>query len=149
MTPPVSSLRRALCMTAIFAGPGFLILFLLLAFFGALQPLPGAKEALKASEPASLIISMNAVAAREGEAIRRSYLLMPASLREKAMFIVSRDELAQLSVTHGSSTAFYLLATVMVAALTLTLLVSAPALWKLYRPRPVPVVNSEIDNEHA
>jgi hypothetical protein len=153
MTPPVSPFRRALYMTAIFAGPGFLILFLISAFFGALQPMPGAKEILRGREPESLVISMNAGGMREGKPMQRSYLLVPASFREKAMFIVSRDELLQLAVSHSSSSAFYLWASVMAIALTLTGLVSAPMLWRLYRPRPALVDDSEFaddaDEDHA
>lgn len=138
MTPPISPIRRALSMTAIFAGPGFLILFLLSAFFGALQPMTGAKEALEERESESLVISMNAGGNGEGKPMQRSYLLVPASFRENAMFIVSRDELAQLTVSHSSSRAFHIWASVLALALALTVFVSAPTLWQLYRPRPAP-----------
>ncbi|MDA0811228.1 MAG: hypothetical protein O3C21_02390 [Verrucomicrobia bacterium] len=156
MTPSVSPFRRALNMTAIFAGPGFLILFLFSAFFGALQPMTGAKEILREREPESLVISINAGGDREGKPMQRSYLLVPASFREKAMFIVSRDELSQLSVSHSSLSAFNVWASIMALALALSVFVSAPMLWQIYRPHPALVADSGLaadadaeDEDHA
>lgn len=147
MMQPVSPLRRALTMTAIFAGPGMLVLFLISAFLGALQPMPGAKEALRAQSPDSLIISMNSGGKGAREQTTRTYLLVPASFSDRVMFVATKDELEQVTVKPGSSRAFYGWLAVVSIAVALTLFISVPALWRLYGPHPALETDPEFDVE--
>lgn len=123
-------------MTAIFAGPGMLVLFLISAFLGALQPMPGAKEALRAEAPGSLIISMNAGGKGKRALARRSYLLVPASFQRQVMFMASKDELEQVTISDSKPWAFWGWLAIIAVALVLTVIISIPTLWRLYRPNP-------------
>ena len=142
MTHPITPLRRALTMTATFVGPGFLMLFLITAFLGALQPMPGAKEALLAEAPDSLMISMYTGGTGERKLSQRSYLLVPASFQQKVMFVVTQDQLSpssqssQLDVSRSSRSAFYSWASIITVATAMTLFVSVPTLWRMYRSQP-------------
>ena len=129
-----SPLRRALRMTAVFAGPGLLFVFLLTAFIGAMRPMEGARDALRVEAPGSIVISMNA--GSNVEPIRRTFLLVPASFQECVMFKATANELSGVQVSRSAPSAFYTWGVVMAIAVLLTIFVSLPALWRLFRPHP-------------
>ena len=130
-------------MTGVFAGPGLLVLFIVSAFFGALKQTPGAKEALQVEAPGSVIISMSS--GGSSKPIQRSYLLVPASFKEQALFVATVDEWTQVNVTRSAASAFYTWAGAMAVAVALTFLVSVPVIWRLYRPHPALVTDQDQD----
>lgn len=124
-------------MTAVFAGPGLLFLFLLSAFIGALRPLPGARESLRRAMPDSLAISMNS-GSGTARTQQRSYLLLPHSFRNKTLFVVTAGEDHGTTVAPGAPAAFHTWAAVMGAAIILTFSVSLPAVWRHFRRTSAP-----------
>ena len=132
---------RALKMTGIFIGPGFLILFFLSAFFGAVGMSQTDREALRASHPSSFVISLNSGSENADE----TYLLVPASFQHWNFYSVDPDT----GTTEEARSAFSIWFAILVAAILLTFVVSLPYLMRLYGSRPEVATEDDSTNDHA
>ena len=134
----VSPIRQAVRMTGIFIGPGLLGLMLLGAFFGSLNPLKGSATAIETAAPDSWRICISA--GKSAETKEQTFVVVPHSFEERVLFTASigsgHKKTASVELKRSSTAAFYVWLVTLAVALFLTVFVSAPTLFRLFRPSP-------------